>query len=174
MELLFHLRRISVLSKSGWRIVISRMRGLSVNWKELQHTGVCSRNIHLNTSLLTRYIAPPRTRLRNFAPSRFAAQSRSVVDGARAGAGRASGVVRSRQPHEKSRNNNASNPRVLLFITNNHYDQSISIYVLFVTTNPSIRSFSCIAILLSGNDFCNSVITSSCTFLHNFTCTADL
>jgi hypothetical protein len=60
MESRFLQRRISVLSKSGWRIVTSRTRELFANWKELQHTGVCLRNIHLNTkllTLLTHYIA---------------------------------------------------------------------------------------------------------------------
>ena len=58
------------------------MRGLFANWKELQHTGVCLRNIHLNTkllTLLTHYIASPAALLRDFVRSRFAAQICGVV-----------------------------------------------------------------------------------------------
>ena len=84
MESRSHRRRISVSSKYGWRIVIFRMRGLFANWKELQHTGVCLRNIHRNTNCSltpSRFSLTPSLRpLRGFAIS-FARASPLNSDG---------------------------------------------------------------------------------------------
>jgi hypothetical protein len=48
-------------------------------------------------------------------------------------------------------NNNAIHQSLYYFCLGFHQDQSITIYVFFVTTNPFIISLSCIEIILSGN-----------------------